>query len=301
MILEFRQIRKSFGGKEILHGINFRVESGRAMGFLGRNGAGKSTTFRCLMQVFRQDSGEFLLDGQPFNPNRHRIGYLPEERGMYSKSTLESQLMYFSQLKGASRKQSAKEADYWLRYFSLSEYHDKKLEILSKGNQQKVQIAQAFLNDPDIIILDEPFSGLDPVNAQVFKDAIREMVERGKLVIFSSHQMSYVEELCDDITLIDKGTVLLSGSLEKIRAEKGHNTFVIECRPEAAGKIEQLSRDAGIFLSRKSSRIFTKRDETALKELLGNAFDDILSCGLWRPSLQEIFIEEAGEEAGHEA
>lgn len=300
MILEIRQIRKSFGGREVLHGTSFQVTSGRAMGFLGRNGAGKSTTFRCLMQVFRQDSGEFLLDGRPFDPGKHRVGYMPEERGMYGKVTLKDQLMYFAQLKGASRKAAEQDAMHWLMYFGLGEFRNQRLETLSKGNQQKVQIAQAFLCDPDIIILDEPFSGLDPVNAQVFKTSIREMVSRGKLVIFSSHQMAYVEEMCDDITLIDKGTVLLTGSLEEIRTEKGRNRFFIECRPEAAERMADAAVKAGIFISRLDNRIFTENREDALKGLLGRSFSDILSCGVWRPSLQDIFIEEAGEDS-HEA
>jgi ABC-2 type transport system ATP-binding protein len=296
MILEINQIRKSFGDREVLHGISFRVQSGRAMGFLGRNGAGKSTTFRCLMQVFRQDSGTFLLDGQPFNLREHRIGYLPEERGMYEKTGVKDQLTYFGQLKGASRKKAEEDASFWIHYFGLDEYADKNLETLSKGNQQKIQIAQAFLNDPDIIILDEPFSGLDPVNAQVFKNVIREYVTRGKLVIFSSHQMAYVEEMCDDIALISSGTILLSGDLEKIREEKGANRYYIDCRPEAAGALEEDLRAAGLAFSETRGRLITERAEEALKAILPKYFDDIRSCGFYRPTLQDIFIEEAGED-----
>ena len=174
MILDVKGIRKTFDKTEILHGISFTVQSGKAMGFLGRNGAGKTTTFRCLMNVFKQTEGEFLLDGKPFDVNQNHIGYLPEERGMYAKVSLKDQLAYFAKLKGADNKKAAEEAEYWIDYFGLKEYTNKKLETLSKGNQQKIQIAQAFINDPAIIILDEPFSGLDPVNAQIFKDAIKE-------------------------------------------------------------------------------------------------------------------------------
>lgn len=296
MILEMNQIRKSFGGREVLHGISFQVRSGRAMGFLGRNGAGKSTTFRCLMEVFHQDSGNFLLDGKPFNLREHRIGYLPEERGMYAKTGVKDQLMYFGRLKGASRGEAEQDASFWIHYFELDEYADKKLETLSKGNQQKIQIAQAFLHDPDIIILDEPFSGLDPINAQVFKNVIREFVGRGKLVIFSSHQMAYVEELCDDIALINSGNLLLYGDLEQIREEKGANRWYIDCGPDCGRTIGKDLTAAGIRWKEKDGRLVTERKSEELKIILSKYFDAIRSCGLYRPTLQDIFIEEAGED-----
>ena len=296
MQLEIRNIHKSFDGKEILHGISFLVESGRASGFLGRNGAGKSTTFRCLMQVFRQDEGEFLLDGSPLNLHSHRIGYLPEERGMYSKVTLKNQLMYFARLKGATRHEAEKDAAYWIHYFDLDEYADRKLETLSKGNQQKIQIAQAFLHDPDLIILDEPFSGLDPVNAQIFKDAIREMVGRGKLVIFSSHQMSYVEEICDAITIIDAGRILLSGELDEIKEREGRGLYQIECRPEAQEHVLCQINEAGLTCTLHGPKILTDLDPQKLPQLLADNFGGILDAGCYRPSLQDIFIAKAGEQ-----
>ena len=299
--LELINIRKSFSGKEILHGLNFHVTSGRAMGFLGRNGAGKSTTFRCLMQVFHPDAGQFLLDGKPFDPKKHRIGYLPEERGMYPKITIRDQLVYFSELKGASHQEALQDADHWISYFGLTDRADKKLETLSKGNQQKIQIAQAFLHDPDIIILDEPFSGLDPVNARIFKQAIREMVSRDKLVIFSSHQMSYVEEMCDDITLIDLGNILLSGSLETIRTEKGAGRYFIEPVPEAAAQVRDVLRTAGIAFTESGNRLITAQREPGIRDVIWSCFPQILSCGFYRPSLQDIFIAEAGESANEEA
>lgn len=296
MILEIRELRKSFGQTEVLHGISFRVQSGRAMGFLGRNGAGKSTTFRCLMQVFRQDAGEFLLDGKPFDPQEHRIGYLPEERGMYLKTGVADQLIYFARLKGASKREAEEDAARWLRYFELEAWADKKLETLSKGNQQKIQIAQAFLHDPDIIILDEPFSGLDPVNAQVFKNVIREWVSRGKLVIFSSHQMAYVEEMCDEITLIDHGRLLLTGDLEEIRAQKGADRYFIECAPEAVELIRRELDCAGVTSMFSGGRFITEHCEAEVRKIVAGHFGAILSCGRYRPTLQEIFIQEAGEE-----
>lgn len=296
MELAVREIRKSFSGTEILHGISFTVHSGRAMGFLGRNGAGKSTTFRCLLQVFRQDSGEFLLDGQPFEPRRHRLGYLPEERGMYGKATLRDQLTYFAQLKGAPRAEAQREADDWIHYFDLDRFRDKPLETLSKGNQQKVQIAQAFLNDPELVILDEPFSGLDPVNALVFQKAIRRMVSAGKLVIFSSHQMAYVEELCDEITLIDQGRILLTGNLEDIRSREGENRYYIDCRQDCLAAVTEYLKGAGMAYTVKGTRIMTVRQDEIMKKIIARYFDGITGWGRYRPTLQEIFIEHAGEE-----
>src|SRR5690554_4669285 len=221
MKLEIKNIHKSFSGQKILKDISFQVESGKAMGFLGRNGAGKTTTLRALMGVFKQDSGEFLMDGKIFDPNDYKVGYLPEERGMYPKEEIGHQLRYFGMLRGGEKKEIEANIDYWLGRVNLLEYKKKKLETLSKGNQQKIQIVEALVNNPDIVILDEPFSGLDPVNSMVLKDIILELIKKKKLVIFSSHQMSYVEEFCDEITLINKGEIVLHGSLQKIKEERG--------------------------------------------------------------------------------
>jgi ABC-2 type transport system ATP-binding protein len=296
--LEVQNIHKSFADREILHGIQFRVQSGRAMGFLGRNGAGKSTTFRCLMQVFRQDSGEFLLDGQKLDLTKYRVGYLPEERGMYSKVKLKEQLAYFAQLKGEPKNAAMEDSLKWIHYFDLDSYADKTLETLSKGNQQKIQIAQAFLNDPDLIILDEPFSGLDPVNAQVFTGVIKDMVSRGKLVIFSSHQMSYVEDVCDDITLIDEGNILLTGSLEEIKRKVGENRYYFECEPGKTEALVSALSAVGLSVRRQDRRLITEKDEPKIRKVLSDCFDDVLECGTYRPSLQDIFLEYAG---GHDA
>lgn len=294
MQLDITDVCKSFEGRQVLHSLSFSVTSGRAMGFLGRNGAGKSTTFRCLMQVFRQDSGSFTVDGRPLDPAEHRIGYLPEERGMYAKTSLVDQLEYFACLKGASRKDARRDALGWIRYFGLDEYAEKKLETLSKGNQQKIQIAQAFLGDPDIIVLDEPFSGLDPVNAQVFKDAIRSMVKKGKLVIFSSHQMAYVEEMCDDVTIIDAGRIVASGPLEKIRKDAGRGLYAIEPTPGASDAIRTAILATGREATCHGDLLLTPRDDAFLRGFVAEHFDRIASCGDWRPSMQDIFISLTG-------
>ena len=221
MKLEVRDLRKSFGGNEVLHGISFSVESGNALGLLGRNGAGKTTTIRILMNVFKGNAGAVLLDGKPFDPAKHQIGYMPEERGLYPKKTVSEQLIYLGMLRGLSAKKAKENMKKWLAKMEVSEYENRKLGTFSKGNQQKVQLAQTLITDPKIIILDEPFSGLDPVNSQILKDVISEQIQQGKLVIFSSHQMSYVEEFCQQIAILNHGDVVLAGELKEIKREFG--------------------------------------------------------------------------------
>jgi len=300
MQLMINNISKSFGDKEVLHNVSFTVTSGQAMGFLGRNGAGKSTTIRCLMDVFRPDSGDFLLDGRPFKPRSLKIGYLPEERGMYQKNEVLAQLMYFARLRGASKADALKSANHWVDYFGLGDYKKKKLEVLSKGNQQKIQIAQSFLNEPDILILDEPFSGLDPVNARVFQDAISDFVKEGRLVIFSSHQMSYVEDVCDDVTLIHEGRILLSGDLDKIRREEGQNKLFLsvlsadetwERDLKAAFPTLLISpADDGLILDTQGTLT-----QGEIMAWLGRKGLVLRRFGLYEPSLNDIFIQKAGD------
>jgi ABC-2 type transport system ATP-binding protein len=302
MQLEFQNITKRFGDKEVLHAVSFIVGSGRAMGFLGRNGAGKSTTMRCLMDVFKPDNGAFLLDGKPFKVKENRIGYLPEERGMYQKHKVLDQLVYFAMLRGADRQDALRSANHWVDYFELGDFKKKPLEQLSKGNQQKIQIAQSFLNEPDILILDEPFSGLDPVNAQIFKDTISSFVSQGKLVIFSSHQMSYVEEVCDDITLIHEGNILLSGALDEIKRDLGQDKLRL--------RVEAMTLEAlDTALKARFPALLTQpHDDDLILDLKGrltqkDVLDFILSqnytianFGLYFPSLNDIFIQRVGEQ-----
>ena len=303
MQLEFQNITKRFGDKEVLHAVSFIVRSGRAMGFLGRNGAGKSTTMRCLMDVFKPNSGAFLLDGKPFKVKENRIGYLPEERGMYQKHKVLDQLVYFAMLRGAGRQDALRSANHWVDYFELGDFKKKPLEQLSKGNQQKIQIAQSFLNEPDILILDEPFSGLDPVNAQIFKDTISSFVSQGKLVIFSSHQMSYVEEVCDDITLIHEGNILLSGALDDIKRDLGQDKLRLRVEDMTLEALDTALKDRfpalltqphddDLILDLKGS--LTQKD--ALEFILSKNYT-VANFGLYFPSLSDIFIQRVGEQA----
>ena len=216
MKLEIKNLTKSFGEKEVLKDISFTAESGKALGLLGRNGAGKTTTIRIIMGVFYQNSGKILIDGKPFDINKLRIGYLPEERGLYPKQKIGEQLIYFGMLKGLSKKQATENTVRWLERMGMSEYKDKRLETLSKGNQQKIQLAVTLLCNPQLVILDEPFSGLDPVNAMLLKDVIKEVIAEGAMVIFSSHQMNYIEEFCDNIAILNSGKIVISGNINDI-------------------------------------------------------------------------------------
>ncbi|WP_434309780.1 ABC transporter ATP-binding protein [Hominifimenecus sp. rT4P-3] len=304
MKLEVKNIVKSFEEKEVLHGVSFSVESGRALGLLGRNGAGKTTTIRILMDIFHANSGEVLLDGKPFQPSGSSIGYLPEERGLYPKKTVMEQMIYLGRLRGLSKKQAEENSYRWLNRLGVEEYAKRKLDTLSKGNQQKVQLASTLVSDPEIVVLDEPFSGLDPVNAQILKDVIRELIAEDKLVIFSSHQMSYVEEFCEDIAIVNFGEIVLKGDLREIKKRYGQNRLILS----AAGySLDQLSgfcqeklgdlvtidgrtRDY-LILGLKENR--TRR--MLLEELLRTELP-IEHFGTYEPSLNDIFVSCVGEE-----
>lgn len=304
MKLEVKNLKKSFGEKEVLHGISFSIESGRALGLLGRNGAGKTTTIRILMDVFKANEGSIMLDGKEFRPGDFQIGYLPEERGLYPKKGVQEQIMYLAALRGLDGKTAKKQTMHWLERLGVAEYAGKKLETLSKGNQQKVQLAQTLVCNPDIIILDEPFSGLDPVNSQVLKEVIREQIQEGKLVIFSSHQMSYVEEFCEDIVLLNHGDVVLSGNLRDIKKEYGHNRLVIALEntsgETSAERIrEKMSEKLQVIGQRQEEVVVEMTGETTRKEVL----EELLEKGLipehfgnYEPSLTEIFVERAGDQ-----
>ena len=294
MILELRNIKKSFGEKEVLKGISFRAEGGRAFGLLGRNGAGKTTSIRILMNVFEADSGEILVDGEPIDYNRIGIGYLPEERGLYPKKIIIDQLVYFAELKGMSAKAAVEAVDYWLGRLGMSEYRNKKLDTLSKGNQQKIQLVTALAHDPDIVILDEPFSGLDPVNAMLLKDVVKEQISKGKVVLFSSHQMSYIEEFCDSIAIINAGRVAISGDLHEIKRTYPRDKIVVSTAcPE---KIMEELRDA-CTLREDGSLLIKLSDPSEKKDMMKRLVEccDIDEVKVFEPSLGDIFVEYAGE------
>ena len=296
MILELKNIEKSFGEKKVLTGVSFKAEGGKAFGLLGRNGAGKTTSIRILMDVFPANSGEVLIDGQPIDYNKIGIGYLPEERGLYPKKIILDQLTYFAELKGMSRKAAIQSIDYWLDRLGMTEYRNKRLDTLSKGNQQKIQLITALAHDPDIVILDEPFSGLDPVNAMLLKDVVKEQIAKGKIVLFSSHQMSYIEEFCDSIAILKNGVVALHGDLHDIKRDYPRDRLVVRTEnPDAIlsdfGTACTLTEDGALRIQLASA----DEKKAVMTRLVENY--DIDEVKVFEPSLNDIFVEYAGDGA----
>lgn len=304
MQLQVENLKKSFENVEVLHGVSFAIESGKALGLLGRNGAGKTTTIRILMDVFKATQGTIKIDGKLFHAPDYKIGYLPEERGLYPKKKVNEQLLYLAGLRGLDKAQAKKNLKYWLDKLNIAEYETRKLETLSKGNQQKVQLAQTLMCDPDIIILDEPFSGLDPVNSQILRDVVKESIQKGKLVIFSSHQMNYVEEFCENIIILHKGNVVLNGELKQIKREYGANRLVLQAANHSISDLDNILSDVlSSFISEcKPSEegliIKLKNDvkrQAFLEELLKHNIE-IETFMNYEPSLTDIFVAKAGDE-----
>ena len=296
MVLELKNIEKSFGEKKVLTGVSFKAEGGKAFGLLGRNGAGKTTSIRILMDVFPANSGEVLLDGKPIDYNKVGIGYLPEERGLYPKKKIIDQLTYFAELKGMSAKEAVKAVDYWLERLGMMEYRNKRLDTLSKGNQQKIQLVTAVAHDPEIVILDEPFSGLDPVNAMLLKDVVKELIAKGKIVLFSSHQMSYIEEFCDSIAILNAGKVALSGDLHDIKRDYPRDRLVVRTEYPDAIKADfdsacTVMEDGDLMIQLSSP----DEKKLTMKKLVDNY--DIDEVKVFEPSLNDIFVEYAGDAA----
>lgn len=304
MKLEVKDLRKSFSENEVLHGISFSVESGKALGLLGRNGAGKTTTIRILMDVFKANSGEILIDGKKFNPRDYQIGYLPEERGLYPKKKVTEQIVYLAQLRGIDAKRAKESTKIWLEKLGIEEYANRTLDSLSKGNQQKVQLAQTLVCDPEIVILDEPFSGLDPVNSQILEDTVRELISQDKLVIFSSHQMSYVEEFCEEIAIINKGEIVLSGNLKEIKKEFGNNRLILSADNFTLNDLESICKDKFKDLVmvdevKKDYLILVLNENVTKNQLLENILKeniDIEKFAVYEPDLTDIFVKKVGEE-----
>ncbi len=296
MILELKNIEKSFGEKKVLTGVSFKAEGGKAFGLLGRNGAGKTTAIRILMDVFPANSGEVLIDGNPVDYSKIGIGYLPEERGLYPKKIIIDQLTYFAELKGMSRKDARKSIDYWLKRLGMTEYRNKRLDTLSKGNQQKIQLITALAHDPNIVILDEPFSGLDPVNAMLLKDVVKEQIAKGKIVLFSSHQMSYIEEFCDSIAILNNGKVALHGDLKDIKRDYPRDRLVVRTEntnaiKDAFGSACSIAENGDLLIQLSSAA----EKRSIMARLVENY--DVDEVRVFEPSLNDIFVEYAGDAA----
>lgn len=289
MELVVQDIYKSFEQKQVLKGISFKANSGKALGILGRNGAGKTTTIRIIMDVFRGDEGKVLFDGQEFGSKKVCIGYLPEERGLYPKKKIIDQIVFLAQLKGMNKKEAIKSADYWLERLEMMEYRNKLLETLSKGNQQKIQLIATIVPNPDVVILDEPFSGLDPVNAILLKEVVRELIEKGKIVLFSSHQMNYIEEFCDDIVILQDGHIVLAGSINEIVKSYPRNRLKVISKEE-----ETILRQETYDMETEKEAIIIKLiDEKDRSSVMKNLCDkyDVEAIHVVEPTLNDIFVE----------
>ncbi len=286
-------LQKSFGVNKAVDRLTFHAKPGKAFGLLGRNGAGKTTTIRSIIGLISFESGSILWKDKPIKVSRPKIGYLPEERGLYPKVTVIEQLNFFASLERMDKHSANKAIKYWLEKLNIEEYKKKKVEELSKGNQQKVQIISALLHDPELIILDEPFSGLDPVNSDLLSSIIKELLASNKTIIISSHQMHYIERFCEDICILKKGKTVLAGNLNDIKRSYGRNTLIIKSEYNA---IKQVGGNV-VDKMNNSWTIKVKKEDDAhhiIQELVNNKIK-ILGYEIKEPTLHEIFIDKVDE------
>ena len=292
-IIQVQNVKKYFGDYAASNDISFRVEKGAIYGLLGPNGAGKTTMIRMITNIYVPDEGKILIKEKEISPeHRDIIGYLPEERGLYKKIKVMDQLLYFAQLKGMNRTDATKKAQEWLIRLGAADWAGKKIQELSKGMQQKVQFISTILHDPEILILDEPFSGFDPINADILKNVILEFKEQGKTILLSTHIMEQVEQLCDDICLINKGNAVLEGNVREIKKSYGRDTILLEFE----GDDSFLDEIDGLhFINRAENRVEFRLTNSDIKaeEFLKTIVDktDIYRFELAEPSLHEIFID----------
>ncbi|HBZ40011.1 MAG TPA: ABC transporter [Balneola sp.] len=296
-IIQVENIRKSFAKNKAVDGVSFDVEKGRIFGLLGPNGAGKTTTIRMINNILGPDEGSITINGQIASPRTQKmIGYMPEERGLYKKMKVEEQLLYLTQLKGMKPKAAKEAIHYWLDRFDASDWTKKEVGELSKGMSQKIQFIATIAHDPDIYIFDEPFSGLDPINSDMLKDIIIELKNNGKTILFSTHRMEQVEQMCDDICLFNKGKAVLQGKLREVKASFGKNTINLEFDGDGSF----LDKLEGVRLNNRSTNY------AEIRVLNGQNMQDILKLAMEHaeihkferiePSLNEIFISTVGED-----
>jgi ABC-2 type transport system ATP-binding protein len=301
-MLSIRHIEKQYAGHKALSDISIEVESGQIFGLLGPNGAGKTSLIRIVNQITAPDSGEIYFDGERLNQSHiNRIGYLPEERGLYKKMEIGEQMIYLARLKGLSRDEAQKRLKFWFDKLGMETWWKKKIEELSKGMQQKAQFVATVLHGPDLIILDEPFSGFDPVNAEIIKDEILELNRKGATILFSTHRMESVEELCDSIALIHLSHKILDGKVKTIRNSYRNDTYLVEYTGE---KLNFNGTQPFEILSE-----FTDDERYGIKISLkpGNTANEVLQCLIPKvsihmlqeiiPSMHEIFIEQVNKKS----
>lgn len=306
MSLEVKGLHKKYGEKTVVENLSFSLDKPGVYALLGTNGAGKTTSIRMILGMLSKDGGEVLWNGEPMNALETNIGYLAEERGLYPKYKLMDQLMYFAKLKKVPKDVAKERILYWAKKLQVEEYlypakkgkkieKDKTADQLSKGNQQKIQLMAGLISDPELIILDEPLSGLDPVNTELFKGIIREIIAQGKYVIMSSHQMATIEEFCEDITILNRGKVVLQGNLNEIKKGYGRVNLLVKCDNSFDEIIEKHGLEV-ISVTPEVTQLRVKSEEQA-KEFLASLMEankQVVRFELREPSLHEIFIEKVG-------
>lgn len=296
MGLKIENVSKSYGDKKVVDNINLEINKPGVFGLLGTNGAGKSTTIRMLLGILKKDEGQITWNGKEVARKHVNFGYLPEERGIYPKTKIYEQLMYFAKLKGMSAKEADESIRFWMKRLDIEQYMDMTAEKLSKGNQQKVQFITAVVHNPELVVLDEPFSGLDPVNTELLRSVIIELVEQGKYIIMSAHQMSVVEEFCTDILILNKGKTVLQGNLKQIKDSYKANKVQIVTKENIEKYIKELN--LSIYLSKENEyEINIKEEDEAYKllDLLVENKIKVEKFEIKKPSLHDIFIEKVGE------
>ncbi len=296
MGLTIKNVSKSYGDKKVVDNISLEINKPGVYGLLGTNGAGKTTTIRMLLGILKKDSGEINWNGKEVKRKHVNFGYLPEERGVYPKVNVYTQLMYFAKLKGMKEEKADEAIKYWMKRLEVEEYMNMTAEKLSKGNQQKIQFITAVVHDPELIVLDEPFSGLDPVNTEIIRNVILELIKKGKYIIMSAHQMSVVEEFCTDILILNKGKTVLQGNLKQIKDSYKANKLYISTKQDIKQYVKE--QNLNIYLEKDNEyEIDIKEEEqgyTLFNELAKNNVQ-VEKFEIKKPSLHDIFIEKVGE------
>ncbi len=301
MALVVEHLSKKFGDHVAVEDLSFEIPKPGIFAFLGTNGAGKSTSIRMILNMLSKDSGTVMWNGEPLDVMKEKIGYLAEERGLYPKYNILEQMQYFGAIKGMKKRDANAAIDYLFARLKIEEYKKKKADQLSKGNQQKVQLAAALLSNPEIIILDEPLSGLDPVNADLFKSIIREERDAGKYIIMSSHQMETIEEFCEDLVLLHHGRVVMDGNLNEIKRQRGRENLTVKAdRP-----IGDIAARCGLTLVEEtpngsSFKVKSEADANAMLSEMISQNIGVIKFDLREPTLHELFVEKCGGEANED-
>lgn len=296
MSLVLKNVSKTFVGKKAVDNVSLTLDKPGVFGLLGTNGAGKTTTIRMLLGIIKKDSGEIKWNGKTVERKNVNFGYLPEERGVYPKTKIFDQLMYFAELKGMKKQEAVDSINRWAKELKVEEYLQMPAEKLSKGNQQKIQFMTAVIHNPELVVLDEPFSGLDPVNTEILKNIIIDLVKNGKYVIMSAHQMSTIEEFCSDILILNKGKTVLQGNLKEIKNTYPANRVEIDVNQNIDEYIKRFN------LTKENEKnndyIIKIENEAVAHSLLNELVKDGIEINKFeikKPTLNDIFIEKVGE------